>query len=107
MRSVGDSSADFPRDERQTRNWPSGDQSGVELKVSYFLNAFFAAPLLYPLLDREELYKVPAEGGKAEKLNIQGRGPDLSPDGKKIAYYRKAEQRMDFWLVENFLPIDK
>jgi Tol biopolymer transport system component len=54
----------------------------------------------------EGLYKIPVSGGKAEKLNIQGRGPDLSPDGKKIAYYRRAEPKVDFWIVENFLPGD-
>jgi Tol biopolymer transport system component len=51
-----------------------------------------------------ELYRVPAEGGKAEKLNIKGGAPDLSPDGTRIAFYRRAENRFEIWLVENFLP---
>lgn len=54
-----------------------------------------------------ELYKVSVEGGKAEKLNIKGGGPDLSPDGNKIVFYRRAEPHVKFWLVENFLPVDK
>jgi len=56
-----------------------------------------------------ELLKIPADGGKAEKLNfnIKGRGPDMSPDGKKIAFFRANEDRVEFWLAENFLPDDK
>jgi len=55
----------------------------------------------------QRLYKVSAEGGKPEKLNIMGRSPDFSPDGQKIAFCRKTEYGIEFWLVENFLPIDK
>lgn len=50
------------------------------------------------------LYSVSADGGKPEKLNILGKSPDISPDGKKIAFYRIAKQPFEFWLVENFLP---
>ena len=50
-----------------------------------------------------ELYKVPAEGGTPEKLNIKGRSPMFSPDGKKIAYTRRLGQGYEFWLVENLL----
>jgi len=53
------------------------------------------------------LYKVSAEGGTPEKLNIRGMMPDFSPDGKKIAYSRLSESVTEFWLVENFLPADK
>jgi Tol biopolymer transport system component len=53
---------------------------------------------------RREIYKVSAEGGKAEKLNIKGGAPDVSPDGKKIAFYRSSENRVEFWLAEGFLP---
>jgi Tol biopolymer transport system component len=52
----------------------------------------------------QRLYKVSAEGGTPEKLNIMGRMPDFSPDGKKIAYSRISESSTEFWLVENFLP---
>lgn len=54
-----------------------------------------------------ELYKVPAEGGTPEKLNIKGRSPMFSPDGKKIAYSRRIGQGYEFWLVENFLTADR
>jgi Tol biopolymer transport system component len=52
------------------------------------------------------LYKVSAEGGKPEKMNIMGRMQDLSPDGKKIVFSRNTETGTEFWLVENFLPVD-
>lgn len=55
----------------------------------------------------QRLYKVSAQGGKPEKLNIMGRMPDFSPDGQKIAFSRNTEYGLEFWLVENFLPIDK
>ena len=53
------------------------------------------------------LYKVLAEGGTPEKLNIMGMMPDFSPDGKKIAFSRLSEFGHEFWLVENFLPTEK
>jgi hypothetical protein len=31
----------------------------------------------------------------------------FSPDGQKIAFSRTTEYGIEFWLVENFLPIDK
>jgi Tol biopolymer transport system component len=52
------------------------------------------------------LYEVSAEGGTPEKMNIMGMMPDFSPDGKKIAYSRISESSTEFWLVENFLPVD-
>jgi Tol biopolymer transport system component len=53
------------------------------------------------------LYKVSTEGGKPEKMNIMGRMPDLSPDGKKVVFSRNTSFGYEFWLVENFLPADK
>jgi Tol biopolymer transport system component len=54
-----------------------------------------------------QLFKISAQGGKPEKLNIMGMMPDFSPDGKKIVYSRLSEYNTEFWLVENFLPTDK
>jgi len=62
--------------------------------------------IIFYKFEESELYQVSSEGGKAEKLNIKGVGPDVSPDGKKIAFYRRAKPKVDFWLVENFLPRD-
>ena len=50
------------------------------------------------------LYKVSSEGGKPEKLNIKGRLPSYSPNGKKIAYSRRLEAYYEYWVIENFLP---
>ena len=65
--------------------------------------------IIFPRTGKEgrELYKVPTEGGKAESLNIKGGAPALSPDGKKIAFYKAGENRIEFWLAENFLPAAK
>ena len=52
------------------------------------------------------LYRVSAQGGKPEKMNIMGRMPDLSPDGKKVVFSRNTSFGYEFWLVENFLPVD-
>jgi len=60
-----------------------------------------------PWVADHRLYKVSAEGGKPEKLNIMGRMPEFSPDGQKIVFSRSTEYGIEFWLVENFLPIDK
>jgi Tol biopolymer transport system component len=54
-----------------------------------------------------KLYRVSAEGGKPEKLNIMGQAPDFSPDGKKIVFSRTIQSGDEFWLVENFLPKEK
>jgi Tol biopolymer transport system component len=34
----------------------------------------------------QNLYRVSADGGKPERLNVQGKAPGLSPDGKKLVY---------------------
>lgn len=54
-----------------------------------------------------ELYKVPANGGEPVKMNIKGRSPEFSPDGKKIAYSRRVESGYEYWLVVDFLPLGK
>jgi len=54
-----------------------------------------------------DLYKVPAEGGIPEKTNIKGRFAQFSPDGKRIAYSRWIGAGYEFWVAENFLPVDK
>ena len=51
-----------------------------------------------------ELYKVSADGGTPEKMNILGRSVAFSPDGKKIAFSRRLEGFYEYCLVENFFP---
>jgi len=53
-----------------------------------------------------ELCKMPAEGGEPEKMNIRGRSAVFSPDGKKIVFSRRLEGYYEFWLVENFFPVE-
>jgi len=50
-----------------------------------------------------ELYKIRLEEGKPMKLNVRGRSPEFSPDGKRLAYSRWMGGGYEFWLAENFL----
>jgi Tol biopolymer transport system component len=50
-----------------------------------------------------ELYKIRLEEGEPVKLNIQGRSPEFSPDGKRLTYSRWMGGGYEFWLAENFL----
>lgn len=51
-----------------------------------------------------ELYKIPADGGEPVRMNIRGRSPGFSPDGRKIAFSRRLEAGYEYWLAENVLP---
>ena len=57
--------------------------------------------------NKEQIYSVPSDGGEIKMMNIEGFSPDFSPDGKKIAYGKSRQGKVEFWLVENFLPKDK
>lgn len=50
-----------------------------------------------------ELYKICLEEGEPVKLNIRGRSPEFSPDGKRLTYSRWMGGGYEFWLAENFL----
>jgi Tol biopolymer transport system component len=52
------------------------------------------------------IFKVPVEGGEPVNLNIEGLFPDCSSDGKKIVYSKIMKGAFEFWLIENFLPLD-
>jgi len=54
--------------------------------------------------NKEQIFAVPSDGGEIKKLNIEGFSPDFSPDGKKIAFGRRLPGKVEYWLVENFLP---
>ncbi len=57
--------------------------------------------------DKIQIKKISVDGGEMTKLNIEGGNPDFSPDGKKIVFARNLYQMIQFWLVENFLPVEK
>ena len=57
--------------------------------------------------DKWQIHRVPSKGGEIQNLNIEGLFPDYSPDGKRIVFSRRAGGLKEFWLVENFLPVDK
>ena len=50
-----------------------------------------------------ELYKIRLDGGEPVKLNIRGRSPEFSPDGKRLTYSRWIGGGYEFWLAENLL----
>ena len=50
-----------------------------------------------------ELYKIRLDRGESVKLNIRGRSPEFSPDGKRLAYSRWIGGGYEFWLAENLL----
>jgi Tol biopolymer transport system component len=54
-----------------------------------------------------EMIRVAAAGGAPEKMNIFGRSLTYSPDGNKVAFSRWHGGGYEFWIVENFLPVDK
>lgn len=54
--------------------------------------------------NKEQIYSIPSAGGEIKMMNIEGFCPDFSPDGKKIAYGKRKPGKVEYWLVENFLP---
>ena len=57
--------------------------------------------------NKHQIYTVPTDGGEIRKLNIEGFSPDVSSDGKRIVYGKRHHSRVEYWLVENFLPLIK
>ena len=57
--------------------------------------------------NKEQIYSVSSDGGEIKMMNIEGFSPDFSPDGKKIAYGKNRQGKVEYWLVENFLPTKK
>jgi len=57
--------------------------------------------------NKNQIYTVPSDGGEITKMNIEGYSPDFSPNDKRIAYGKGHLNRIEYWLVENFLPIEK
>lgn len=53
------------------------------------------------------MHTMSVDGGEMTNLNIQGGDPDFSPDGKKIVFSRNIFNIFEYWLVENFLPVEK
>jgi len=52
-----------------------------------------------------ELYKIAADGGEPIRMNIRGRSPEFSPDGKRIVFGRSIDYGYEYWVVENGLPV--
>ena len=62
--------------------------------------------IIFSMLEKskKQIFAVPSDGGEIKKMNIEGFSPDFSPDGKKIAFGRRLPGKVEYWLVENFLP---
>jgi tricorn protease-like protein len=57
-----------------------------------------------------DLWQVPVEGGKPEKMGLQKRlgmwGLTILPDGRQLAFVSKGspDDEAELWVMENFLP---
>jgi len=57
--------------------------------------------------DRKELWRVPAEGGAARKIDLNGVVGDFvrfHPDGRRVAFTAGERAASEVWVMENFLP---
>ncbi len=57
-----------------------------------------------------ELWRIAAEGGAPEKLDLSARNFDslrVHPDGKRIAFSTVMEPKAEVWVMENFLPAEE
>jgi Tol biopolymer transport system component len=55
---------------------------------------------------RRELWRVPAEGGTARKIDMPVVGDFLRfhPDGRRVAFAAGEREASEIWVMENFLP---
>ena len=63
-----------------------------------------------PEQDAWELYRIPLEGGEAQKLGLKMKSGFMNlsahPYGRSIAF-SSAKRNAEFWVMENFLPKSK
>ena len=79
-----------------------GSLKTLEDVVDYYDLGGNANP--YPRDDRE-LWRVPVEGGKAERIGVHtGGGQQFSPDGRRLFFWENNSQGGEVWVLENFLP---
>jgi Tol biopolymer transport system component len=50
------------------------------------------------------LWRIPIEGGKPEKLGLDIVNLSVHPDGQHIAFYNSTSKLAEVWVMENFLP---
>ena len=62
-------------------------------------------------IEKWDLYRIPAKGGKPEKLGLEMGGflmnLSIHPNGQHIAFSITEESNAEIWVMENFLPLDK
>ncbi|UCE40412.1 MAG: PD40 domain-containing protein [Candidatus Aminicenantes bacterium] len=93
--------------------FPGGELKPITKKMKGYPTHLSWSPdgktIVFSLLEKNknQIYAVPSGGGEIKKLNIEGGNPDFSPDGKKIVYGKRHLSRVEYWLVENFLPVEK
>ena len=62
--------------------------------------------LIFARAGRSELWRVPVEGGKPEKLDVSGKNMRrlrIHPDGQRFAF-PSGEVKAEVWVMENLLP---
>ncbi len=92
---------------------PDGEPKAITKKLKGNIQYLSWSPdgktIVFSMVEKDgsHICAVPSTGGEVKKLNIAGEIPDFSPDGKKIAYSKRLKSKVEFWLVENFLPPQK
>ena len=105
---------------------PTGGEPKVLCRFDEGIDIFVGAPftwtpdgkyILYamktPKKDNSkwDLYRIPAEGGKPEKLGLEMGGflmnLSIHPDGRHIAFSTSVESNAEVWVMDNFLPKTK
>jgi len=93
--------------------FPDGEPRAITKKIKGGLDHLSWSPdgkiIIFSKVtkNKEQIYSVPSDGGEIKMMNIEGFSPDFSPDGKRIAYGKRMQGKVEYWLVENFLPKTK
>jgi Tol biopolymer transport system component len=98
-------------DEIWVCEFPDGEPRSITKKMKGIVGHLSWLPdgktIIFSKIERnkDQIYAIPANGGDIKKLNIEGFSPDFSSDGKKIVYGKRLQKKVEYWLVENFLPL--
>jgi len=103
-----------PNEQIWTCEFPGGEPKPITETINVGIRHFSWSPdgktIIFNMWGKRgglQMYTMSVDGGEMTNLNIQGGDPDFSPDGKKIVFSRNIFNIFEYWLVENFLPVEK